>query len=87
LGFDLTAVDTSHLVVGEEILDGLEGVSAVGLTAECSTDFLQDAPSKSRGERQAEVFERVAFVEVCPHPMRRVSNPVEMGWCQCPSRT
>jgi hypothetical protein len=62
-------------------LDRLEGVSAVGVTAECFPDFLQDAPSKPRGEIQVEFFKRFMFIEIFPRLMRCVSNPVQMDWC------
>jgi hypothetical protein len=50
------------------------------VTAECFTDFLQDTPSKSRGEIQVEFLERFVFIEVFPRLMWGVSNPIEMGW-------
>jgi hypothetical protein len=73
-------VDASDFVVRKYVLDGLKGVSAVGVTAECFTDFLQDAPSKPRGEIQVKFFERVVFIEVFPRLMRCVGNAVQMDW-------
>ncbi|WP_228434643.1 hypothetical protein [Natrarchaeobaculum aegyptiacum] len=80
LFFDATTVDTSDFMVGQHALEGLEGVSAVGVTSERFTDFLQDAPSKPRGEIQAEFVERFVFIEVIPCLMRCVGNAVQMDW-------
>jgi hypothetical protein len=73
-------VNASDFVVGQHALDGLKGVSAVGVTPKRFTDFLQDAPSKPRGEIQVEFFERFVFIEVFPRLMGRVGNAVEMSW-------
>ncbi|WP_255568369.1 hypothetical protein [Salinarchaeum sp. IM2453] len=80
LFFDATTVDTSDFMVGQHALDGLKGVSAVGVASERFTDFLQDAPSKPRGEIQVECFERFVFIEIFPRLMRCVSNPVHLDW-------
>jgi hypothetical protein len=73
-------VNASDFVVGQHALDGLKGVSTVGMTAKRFTDFLQDAPSKARGEIQVKFVERVVFIEVFPRLMRGVGNAVQMDW-------
>jgi hypothetical protein len=82
LFFDATTVDASDfmIVLWQHALDRLEGVSAVGVTPEGFTDFLQDAPSKPRGEIQVKFFDRFVFIEMFPRLMRYVSNPVQMDW-------
>lgn len=75
-------MDAPDFVVGQDVLDGLEGLPPVGVRAERFPDFLQDAPTEARGQIQVEAVEWSVFVEIRPGLMRGVVKPVKV--CRCP---